>query len=147
MEVEINAELTVIEEAFPEVLCRIINLKSSICKCEECKRMITALECSILVDYEGYNPGLIRLSKEYPKLYALHSNFFDEAISGVNREKLLNIRYRILSDDDIEPILLRADGSEINPIIETYRREGRKIGRNELCPCGSGKKYKKCCSE
>ena len=22
---------------------------------------------------------------------------------------------------------------------------GHKIGRNELCPCGSGKKYKKCC--
>jgi len=22
---------------------------------------------------------------------------------------------------------------------------GNKIGRNELCPCGSGKKYKKCC--
>ncbi|UAN00083.1 SEC-C domain-containing protein [Polaribacter litorisediminis] len=21
----------------------------------------------------------------------------------------------------------------------------KKIGRNELCPCGSGKKYKKCC--
>jgi preprotein translocase subunit SecA len=25
------------------------------------------------------------------------------------------------------------------------RREGRKIGRNESCPCGSGKKYKRCC--
>jgi preprotein translocase subunit SecA len=25
------------------------------------------------------------------------------------------------------------------------RREGRKIGRNEVCPCGSGKKYKRCC--
>ena len=25
------------------------------------------------------------------------------------------------------------------------RREGRKIGRNELCPCGSGTKYKRCC--
>ena len=24
-------------------------------------------------------------------------------------------------------------------------REGRKIGRNEPCPCGSGKKYKNCC--
>ncbi|MEM6284227.1 MAG: SEC-C metal-binding domain-containing protein, partial [Chloroflexota bacterium] len=23
-------------------------------------------------------------------------------------------------------------------------REGRKIGRNEPCPCGSGKKYKRC---
>ena len=27
----------------------------------------------------------------------------------------------------------------------TVVREGRKIGRNEPCPCGSGKKYKQCC--
>jgi preprotein translocase subunit SecA len=27
----------------------------------------------------------------------------------------------------------------------TVRREGRKIGRNEPCPCGSGRKYKRCC--
>ena len=26
----------------------------------------------------------------------------------------------------------------------TYVRDGRKIGRNEPCPCGSGKKYKQC---
>jgi len=26
-----------------------------------------------------------------------------------------------------------------------YVRPGRKVGRNEPCPCGSGKKYKKCC--
>jgi uncharacterized protein YecA (UPF0149 family) len=25
------------------------------------------------------------------------------------------------------------------------RRETPKIGRNDPCPCGSGKKYKKCC--
>ncbi len=31
------------------------------------------------------------------------------------------------------------------PKVETYRRETPKIGRNEPCPCGSGKKYKKCC--
>ena len=24
------------------------------------------------------------------------------------------------------------------------RQEGRKIGRNEKCPCGSNKKYKRC---
>ncbi|MCQ2388989.1 MAG: YchJ family protein [Kiritimatiellae bacterium] len=28
---------------------------------------------------------------------------------------------------------------------EPYRREQPKINRNALCPCGSGKKYKKCC--
>lgn len=27
----------------------------------------------------------------------------------------------------------------------TVVREGPKIGRNEPCPCGSGKKYKQCC--
>ncbi len=26
----------------------------------------------------------------------------------------------------------------------TVKRKGRKVGRNEPCPCGSGKKYKKC---
>lgn len=29
--------------------------------------------------------------------------------------------------------------------VGTYRRETPKIGRNDPCPCGSGKKYKKCC--
>ncbi|MGB8261075.1 MAG: DUF1186 domain-containing protein [Terracidiphilus sp.] len=28
-----------------------------------------------------------------------------------------------------------------------YRREGPKVGRNDPCPCGSGKKYKKCCGQ
>lgn len=28
---------------------------------------------------------------------------------------------------------------------ETYRRSEEKIGRNDPCPCGSGKKYKNCC--
>ena len=27
----------------------------------------------------------------------------------------------------------------------TIVRHGPKIGRNDPCPCGSGKKYKKCC--
>ena len=30
---------------------------------------------------------------------------------------------------------------------DPYRRETPKIGRNEPCPCGSGKKYKKCCGK
>jgi SEC-C motif-containing protein len=36
---------------------------------------------------------------------------------------------------------LFADG-EVIP--ETVVREGPKVGRNDPCPCGSGKKYKKC---
>lgn len=31
------------------------------------------------------------------------------------------------------------------PPVETFQRESPKVGRNDPCPCGSGKKYKKCC--
>jgi len=26
----------------------------------------------------------------------------------------------------------------------TFKRNEKKIGRNDICPCGSGKKYKSC---
>jgi preprotein translocase subunit SecA len=31
-----------------------------------------------------------------------------------------------------------------SPAVETFVRDGRKVGRNEPCPCGSGKKFKRC---
>lgn len=31
------------------------------------------------------------------------------------------------------------------PLVETFVRDEPRIGRNDPCPCGSGKKYKKCC--
>ncbi|MEC9084835.1 MAG: SEC-C metal-binding domain-containing protein, partial [Pseudomonadota bacterium] len=30
---------------------------------------------------------------------------------------------------------------------ETFVRQERKVGRNEPCPCGSGKKDKQCCGK
>ncbi len=33
------------------------------------------------------------------------------------------------------------------PAAAATRPDGTKIGRNDLCPCGSGKKYKKCCGQ
>jgi preprotein translocase subunit SecA len=39
-------------------------------------------------------------------------------------------------------VLSRGEADEKKkPVV----RKQRKIGRNEPCPCGSGKKYKKCC--
>jgi uncharacterized protein YecA (UPF0149 family) len=32
-----------------------------------------------------------------------------------------------------------------NAVAEPYVRTLPKVGRNDPCPCGSGKKYKKCC--
>jgi len=33
------------------------------------------------------------------------------------------------------------------PQQATALRQGPKVGRNDPCPCGSGKKYKKCCGK
>ncbi len=33
------------------------------------------------------------------------------------------------------------------PKVKQYTRAEPKIGRNQPCPCGSGKKYKKCCGK
>jgi len=43
-------------------------------------------------------------------------------------------------DDGIEP---HAKGGL--PGLQPFRHENERAGRNDPCPCGSGKKYKKCC--
>ena len=45
------------------------------------------------------------------------------------------------SGDDLD------DSGEYMPVDEVTApiRSSGKVGRNEPCPCGSGKKYKKCC--
>ena len=43
----------------------------------------------------------------------------------------------------VRHIAAAAGGGPARP--ETIVREDKKIGRNDPCPCGSGKKYKKCC--
>ncbi len=32
------------------------------------------------------------------------------------------------------------------PMVGTIRKQERRVGRNEPCPCESGKKFKHCCS-
>ncbi len=36
------------------------------------------------------------------------------------------------------------DEAEVEAAQQTYQREEEKVGRNDPCPCGSGKKYKNC---
>ena len=40
-----------------------------------------------------------------------------------------------------KPTQTSGDGTDTNKTV----RKGKKVGRNDPCPCGSGKKYKKCC--
>jgi len=45
----------------------------------------------------------------------------------------------MLDDDD------NSYSPDATATIIPIKRDGPKVGRNDPCPCGSGKKYKKCC--
>ncbi len=44
-----------------------------------------------------------------------------------------------------EPKNVQYSGAEKTTAKQPVKREAPKVGRNDPCPCGSGKKYKKCC--
>ena len=48
-------------------------------------------------------------------------------------------------DDDGDGLDEDAAGPEVNPFDTPYVNPLRDVGRNDPCPCGSGKKFKKCC--
>lgn len=66
-----------------------------------------------------------------------------EEVEAIEQQRRLEAerlaRQQMLSHTDAESML--TDNSKSNG---TVVRSSRKIGRNELCPCGSGKKYKQC---
>ena len=43
-------------------------------------------------------------------------------------------------------VAARAGGTG-NTKAQPQRVAGKKVGRNDPCPCGSGKKYKHCCGK
>ena len=156
--VENTGRIEALSDYYPEAIYSLMQTIDEGCDCEDCQNDIMAMECSMLADIEGYRPYINRLSLEHPSIYAMHSSFFDELLSGADLRLLLKTRIDTLKKQNLEPMLLNADasrtditrvhpdGSVAPPVlnIETFRRDGPKIGRNDPCPCGSGKKYKKC---
>jgi curved DNA-binding protein CbpA len=104
---------------------------------------ILAIECILLDKRDHFAPQLRRLRDEFPDLYEFHEDFFNEVLRTRDPRKLLFHRSRKLarlkreygfSDEDPE-----------DEAVEPVRRDQPKVGRNDPCPCGSGKKYKRCC--
>lgn len=57
-------------------------------------------------------------------------------------DEFAHVSDQALADNQVEAGM--SEGREAPTVVETFVREGRKMGRNEPCPCGSGKKYKQC---
>ncbi|SHJ00908.1 protein translocase subunit secA [Dethiosulfatibacter aminovorans DSM 17477] len=76
-------------------------------------------------------------------------DMFQELI-GMIQEDTVKYLYRVRSQEKMERqkvaketgTNLNGNGAKPKTVVK-----GRKIGRNEPCPCGSGKKYKRCCGK
>ena len=60
-------------------------------------------------------------------------------------ESRLQQRYEVVDCDDDWFNDFDWNPQMYEPVQQPYVRATAKIGRNDPCPCGSGKKYKKCC--
>ena len=98
-----------------------------------------------LKEYVGLNSYAQR---DPVAMYRLESaDMFDEMIEDIKDctvRKVLSVVPRLSSTERTQTI--RATQNNIAPTQkQSPVRAQKKIGRNDPCPCGSGKKYKKCC--
>ena len=77
---------------------------------------------------------------------------FMDMISRIKTDTIEKLcRVQIRREEEIEEMQEKQrqdyvmSRGEDTPAPKTVRRDHDKIGRNDPCPCGSGKKYKKCC--
>jgi preprotein translocase subunit SecA len=61
--------------------------------------------------------------------------------NAADREKLA---FQHAEASGMPPETVEGQPAEQAPMPETYVRDQPKVGRNDPCPCGSGKKYKQC---
>ena len=64
---------------------------------------------------------------------------------GVTRQETAQITNASLEDTAINLLDGQNRSSKDTNINKTVKNEEPKVGRNDECPCGSGKKYKNCC--
>ncbi len=87
-------------------------------------------------------------------------DLFRNVIDAVKTQTISNlIRVRVVNEEEVDRLeeerkrrreqaqlqMNKGAAGEGEKPPQPVKREGEKIGRNAPCPCGSGKKYKKCC--
>lgn len=74
-------------------------------------------------------------------LTSLPQTFVHDEVSAIGQQRAVRVAAGNAQRQDARPGAEEAMRAALNPV----RRDMPKVGRNDPCPCGSGKKYKKCC--
>jgi len=100
--------------------------------------------------------GLRGYAQQNPLLVYKKEGFeMFENLIGRIKEETLGILFRVqlaeppslkeMQKEKEQELVFSGAGDAAQTKKEPVRRGDQKVGRNEPCPCGSGKKYKKCC--
>jgi hypothetical protein len=96
------------------------------------QQMLSSPRGQLMADFGAYCQETGEESPDEERMQQLHEEWLQtprETLEGKRPAELL-------------------DGGRLLPEkVSTFRREQPKVGRNDPCPCGSGKKHKKCCGK
>ncbi len=96
--------------------------------------------------FELFSDMLDRIKQDFVKLMLTVQVRTEEDVQAVEeqeKEAVVNVRYQHTGYDDA----LASPGDDGDVALAPpppFTRVGEKVGRNDPCPCGSGKKYKHC---
>ena len=101
--------------------------------------------------------GLRGYAQQNPLLVYKKEGFelFQDMINRIKEETVSTLfRIQILEPEKIESLkapkeqkMVYSSGNDTPQKKKPVQRNAKKIGRNDPCPCGSGKKFKKCCGQ
>ena len=93
--------------------------------------------------YGQQNPLQLYQQEGFKKFEAMMTKIKLEVLRYL---MLVQIRQNIKRDEDsTKNLATNAPDNAVKPKPKTNKPETAKVGRNDPCPCGSGKKYKNCC--
>ncbi len=116
--------------------------------CLDCKISQFFFEMDIISEIESFRRDILQLKNFYPELYDMKKDFFDNVLNRKKEKYLLDTYFKNLKKyEKLCPERFEFEGEEEDYQLQPYIRPEPKVGRNDPCPCGSGKKYKKCCGK
>ena len=94
--------------------------------------------------------GLRGYAQENPlRAYTLEGfELFDELLNVIDRDTtLFLLKAEIRQNTERKQVAKGTAVTDKSKEKNTPTKKAKKVGRNQLCPCGSGKKYKNCCGK
>ena len=138
------------DDNIPDLIAALTNINMDDCDCPTCQIERISIQLSIFDNIEEIRKALHYLRKNYPDVYSLNADFYNNVMNIKKEQWMYEKLYKKYQQlRKRYPEEFKQDGwdeeEELPGFSEPYVREEKKIGRNDPCPCGSGKKYKKCC--